>query len=250
MDELTIIIEKFAVSKWDFLATPASNWLVGKIDHDALLRVLLQAKEECGNCGCEFDSLYPKAIELLQKKMDYVMEGIIETKRLVLRKMKQEDIPDLAMMLQDSRVMYAYEHDFSDEDVITWLERQMQRYQEYGFGLFAMVLKETGEMIGQAGLTIQPYRDTEVLEIGYLLKYKHLHNGYASEAANACKEYAFHTLLVKKVYSIIKADNIASKKVAENIGMKKEDSFITQYYHGDMLHDVYAIENMEEDNDI
>ena len=43
--------------------------------------------------------------------------------------------------------MYAYEHDFSKEDVQTWLDRQRKRYKEYGFGLWAMILKETNEKI-------------------------------------------------------------------------------------------------------
>lgn len=96
-------------------------------------------------------------------------------------------------------------------------------------------------MIGQAGLTMQPYRDSEVLEIGYLLKRKFWHYGYAREAAFGCKKYAFEQLDRDKVYSIIKSDNLSSIKVAESIGMNKEDKFITQYYNGDMLHFLYAV---------
>ena len=108
---------------------------------------------------------------------------ILETERLYLREMNQNDYGDLAEILQNPKVMYAYEHDFSDNDVQEWLDRQVERYKKYGFGLWAMILKNTGEMIGQAGLTIQPYKDKEVLEIGYLLKESFWHNGYASEAA-------------------------------------------------------------------
>ncbi len=63
---------------------------------------------------------------------------ILETKRLVLREMKQSDFQDLADILQNTEVMYAYEHDFSDTDVQIWLERQMERYRKYGFGLWAV----------------------------------------------------------------------------------------------------------------
>lgn len=82
---------------------------------------------------------------------------ILETKRLLLREMEQNDFQDLAELLQDPQVMYAYEHDFTQEDVQEWLDRQRKRYAQYGFGLWAVVLKSTGEMIGQAGLTMQPY---------------------------------------------------------------------------------------------
>lgn len=167
---------------------------------------------------------------------------ILETPRLILREMTQEDFGDLAEMLQDPKVMYAYEHDFTDADVQEWLDRQRNRYKEYGFGLWAMVLKQTGKMIGQAGLTMQPYRGREVLEIGYLLKQKYWHHGYAREAAAGCKEYAFEKLQKSKVHSIIKIDNIPSIRVAESIGMTKEDEFVTQYYHGDMLHALYSVQ--------
>ena len=166
---------------------------------------------------------------------------ILETERLYLREMNQSDFEDLAEILQNPIVMYAYEHDFSDNDVQEWLDRQITRYKKYGFGLWAVILKNTDEMIGQAGLTIQPYKDTEVLEIGYLLKERFWHHGYASEAANGCKMYAFEQLNRDKVYSIIKSDNYASMQVAKSMGMKKEDEFMTQYYNGKMLHYLYSV---------
>lgn len=165
---------------------------------------------------------------------------ILQTERLLLRKIKQTVFQDLAEILQNPKVMYAYEYDFSDNDVQIWLDRQIKRYEKYGFGLWAIILKKTDEMIGQAGLTIQSYRNTEVLEVGYLLKEKFWHCGYATEAALGCKKYAFEVLGSHSVYSIIKADNIASIRVAERIGMSKEDEFITQYYNGDMLHYLYS----------
>lgn len=166
---------------------------------------------------------------------------ILKTERLLLRELKQSDFEDLAEILQNPAVMYAYEHDFSDKDVQQWLDRQTERYRSYGFGLWALALQDTGEMIGQAGLTMQSYKGSEVLEIGYLLKKNFWHYGYAREAAGGCKKYAFEHLDRDKVYSIIKADNFASMRVAESIGMKKEDEFITQYYNGDMLHFLYSV---------
>ena len=94
------------------------------------------------------------------------MSIILQTERLILREMNQQDFQNLAQILQNPRVMYAYEHDFSDEDVQIWLDRQLTRYQKYGFGLWAVTLKSSGIMIGQAGLTMQPYKDSQVLEIG------------------------------------------------------------------------------------
>lgn len=96
-----------------------------------------------------------------------------------------------------------------------WLNRQFARYDKYGFGLWAVILKETNEFIGQCGLTIQPWKDSEVLEIGYLFERKYWHNGYATEAAIACKRYAFETLGASEICSIIRDTNTASQNVAK-----------------------------------
>ncbi len=170
---------------------------------------------------------------------------ILQTKRLLLREMGPSDFADLAEILQDPKVVYAYEHTFSDADVWEWLERQRRRYREDGFGLWAAVLKQTGEMIGQAGLTLQPCEGELVLEIGYLFKERHWHRGYAREAAQACEEYAFTQLHAQQVCSIIKADNEPSKRVAQSIGMKPVKTFTARYYHGDMLHILYRISHQE-----
>lgn len=73
---------------------------------------------------------------------------ILETERLYLREMKQSDFESLCKILQDEDTMYAYEGAFSDDEVREWLDRQIARYQKWSFGLWAVVLKETNEMIG------------------------------------------------------------------------------------------------------
>ena len=129
---------------------------------------------------------------------------ILETERLYLREMNQADFVSLCKILQDKDTMYAYEGAFSDDEVQEWLDRQIARYQKWSFGLWAVVLKATNEMIGQCGLTMQPWKETEVLEIGYLFERAYWHNGYAIEAAKACKKYAFETLNATEVCSIIR----------------------------------------------
>ena len=70
------------------------------------------------------------------------MDVLAETKRLILRKMTPSDREELCRILQDEEVMYAYEGAFSDEEVEAWLDRQLKRYEEDGFGLWAVILKE------------------------------------------------------------------------------------------------------------
>lgn len=165
----------------------------------------------------------------------------IETERLYMRELTQDDYGALRVILQDEETMYAYEGAFSSAEVQEWLDRQVARYHQWGFGLWAVVLKETDEMIGQCGLTMQPWKGEEVLEIGYLFRRSCWHNGYALEAAKACKKYAFEVLDADVVCSIIRDTNTASQKVAVRVGMTVVDHS-TKYYRGvAMPHDRYAV---------
>jgi len=155
--------------------------------------------------------------------------------------MNQNDFYDLCMILQDIDVMYAYEHAFSNEEVSNWLNKNIERYKTDGYGLWAVIHKDTGNFLGQCGLTIQEINDKKYLEIGYLFKKEHWHKGYATEAAIGCKEYAFNKLNANSVFSIIRDSNIASQNVAKRLGMEKIETVIKHYYNMDMPHYIYMV---------
>ena len=165
---------------------------------------------------------------------------ILETPRLILREMTQTDYPALAEILQDREAMFAYEHAFSDEETQAWLDRMLERYRTDGFGLWAVVRKQSGEMIGQCGLTWQNFDGKRVPEIGYLFQRKHWKKGYAIEAARACKHYAFETLQADEVFSIIRDNNVASMNVAIRNGMTVRGRFVKHYYGIDMPHFAFS----------
>ena len=166
---------------------------------------------------------------------------ILETERLSLRELRQSDFSALCQILQDDETMYAYEGAFSDLEAHEWLDRQIARYKLWGFGSWAVILKETGELIGQCGLTMQPWKGTEVLEVGYLFLRAYWHHGYATEAAIACKEYAFHVLGAEEVCSIIQDTNTASQNVALRNGMAPMDTIVKHYRGVDMPHTRYVV---------
>ena len=166
---------------------------------------------------------------------------ILETKRTYLRKIEQSDFFALCKILQDKEVMYAYEHAFSCEEVQEWLDKQLKRYNEDGFGLWAVILKDTDEIIGQCGITMQEYKNKKVPEIGYLFQKAFWHQGYAAETAAACKEYAFNVLNIDEVYSIIRDNNITSQNVAKKNGMTIKDEFVKHYYGMEMPHYVFSV---------
>ena len=166
---------------------------------------------------------------------------ILETSRLTLRQLEETDLDALAAILRDPEVMYAYEHGFSMAEVQQWLDRQLERYAEDGFGLWAMAEKTSGELIGQCGITMQDWGERRVPEIGYHLRRDKWHQGFAAEAAVACREYAFRTLGFPEVYSIIRENNLPSQRVALRNGMAVRGSFIKHYYGMDMLHLVFSV---------
>lgn len=168
---------------------------------------------------------------------------ILETERLYLRELNQGDFEALSRILTDEETMYAYNGAFSPEETQEWLDRQLTRYKKYGFGLWAAVLKEKDEMIGQCGITMQPWKDKEVLEIGYLFRRDCWHKGFAAEAAAACKKYAFTKLNADKIHSIIRDTNIPSQNVAKRNGMRITDSWVKHYRGIDMPHYLFTVEN-------
>jgi len=166
---------------------------------------------------------------------------ILETQRLVLREMTQEDYPALAAIIQDEQTMHAWEGAMSDEETREWLDRQLTRYKEDGFGLWAVVLKESGEMIGQAGILWGNIEDERLPEIGYMFHRAHWGNGYAIEAARACKQYAFEQLGFFEIYSTIRDTNLPSMNVAIRNGMLARHRFIKHYRGVDMPHIVFVV---------
>ena len=151
----------------------------------------------------------------------------IQTDRLLLREMTQADFPALCQMLYDPVVMKAYEGAF------TQAEAQ------------AVVLRETGQMIGQCGLTWQEADGRTVLEVGYLFSQAYWHRGYAAEAARACRDFAFDTLGAETVYSIIRDTNTASRAVALRNGMHRVGGFVKHYRGVEMPHDIFAVSASE-----
>jgi len=144
---------------------------------------------------------------------------ILETKRLILREMDQRDYGALFAVLADSDIMEHYPYTFDEARVRNWITRNMDRYRKDGFGLWAVVLKETGEMIGDCGITMQPIHGQMLPEIGYHIRADHQRKGYASEAAAACIRYAFEKHNFPAVYSYMKYTNIPSQKTAMKNGM-------------------------------
>ena len=149
----------------------------------------------------------------------------METTRLILREMTDDDFDDLYRVLADSDIMQHYPYTFDEARVRNWIARNRERYRIFGFGLWAVCLKETGEMIGDCGLTMQLIDGQIKPEIGYHIRADQQRKGYASEAAKAVRDWTFTNTPFRMVYSYMTYSNEPSARTAMAYGCKMMDEF-------------------------
>ena len=147
------------------------------------------------------------------------MTIILETARLVLREFVPDDATLLALVLSDAETMRFYPTPFDRAGVEEWIARNQRRYLNDETGLWAMVEKSTGELIGDCGITKQEVDGELLYEIGYHLRRDQWGQGFATEAAQACKAWVFANLSANRIISLIRPENLPSRRVAERNGM-------------------------------
>ena len=148
----------------------------------------------------------------------------LATERLFFRHLTPEDGPALKEFFASEEAIRFYPdivvNDPREPD--RWITRQVNRYKDFGTGLFGIFSRDTNEYIGQCGLLVQEVDGITELEVGYNLLPRFWGKGYATEAAVSCMEYAFWNSLAKSIISIIDIGNVNSQRVAERNGMKRE----------------------------
>ena len=149
----------------------------------------------------------------------------IETERLFLREMTPDDYDALFRVLGDPDIMQHYPYTFDEKRIRNWIERNMERYRIFGFGLWAVCLKDTGEMIGDCGLTMQMIGSVIKPEIGYHIRADHQRKGFAREAAAAVRDWTFENTPFREIYSYMKYTNIPSARSAMSWGCHQVDEF-------------------------
>ena len=145
--------------------------------------------------------------------------SILKTQRLTLREFVPEDVDALAAILSDPETMRYYPAPYDRAGVADWIVRNRTRYEKHGFGLWAMVLNSPGGLIGDCGLVRQSVDGADEIEIGYHVRRDLWGRGLAPEAACACRDYGFHQLKVDRLISLIRPENLPSRRVAEKMGM-------------------------------
>lgn len=171
------------------------------------------------------------------------MNRIIETERIILRSFCIEDIERFAEICASPNVMrYTGDGKPITRDVIAkkipeWIEL----YKKQKYGLMALVMKSTKELIGLCGFIHQTVDEVEYIELGYRLDEGYWGKGIVTEAATAVRDYAFNMLEIPMLISIINYQNDASMRVAEKVGMK----LMKQTNFKNVLVDVFCLEREE-----
>ncbi len=166
----------------------------------------------------------------------------IETERLILREMVPEDYDALYRVLADSDIMQHYPYTFDEKRVRSWIERNIERYRIYGFGLWALCLKDTEEIIGDCGLTMQNINGSIKPEIGYHIRRDMQRKGYAKEAASAVRDWTFENTPFSQVFTYMKKTNSPSSATAKSIGMTLVEEYVD---NNNEITSVYAVSKTE-----
>jgi len=166
--------------------------------------------------------------------------AVLETVRLILRELEPEDTDELARILSDPETMRDYPAPYDHAGVERWIARNRKRYRDDGVGLWAMILKSSGELIGDCGITRQQVEGEFLYEIGYHLRGDLGRQGLATEAAIACRNWGFRNLKTDRLISLIRPENVPSQRVAERNSM----TIWKQIDRRGLRHNVYSIERI------
>jgi [ribosomal protein S5]-alanine N-acetyltransferase len=166
------------------------------------------------------------------------VDVVLETERLLLRPFVEEDLEPLHEILGDAETMRFYPAPFTLQDTARWIERNQRRYVDDGFGLWVVLERSTGAFLGDCGLTIQPVDGEPLVEVGWHVRRDRWGEGIAPEAGAGCRDWAFEHLDAERIISLIRPENVQSRRVAEKLGMM----VWREITHAALAHLVYAIQ--------
>ena len=146
------------------------------------------------------------------------MELITKTKRLTIAKFENRDIDLLYQLTSSHQVMKYFPNVLNYTETVQMMDKISDQYDQYGYCFWKLL--EGGKFIGIAGLLHQEIAGNVETELSYRIKPEFWNQGYATEAAQACREYAENVLNKKGLISLIHPENIASKRVAKKLGAK------------------------------
>lgn len=175
------------------------------------------------------------------------MKIYIETQRLILRTWQEEDIPHLARLNSDEKVMEYFLKPLSYQETVDLYSKIQSELTTYGYGVYAVKEKETGAFVGFVGLHNVTFEVdfAPAVEILWRILPEFWGKGYASEAAKACLNYAQNELNLKEIVAFTSLPNTRSEHVMQRIGMKHVKEFnhpLVEPNHPLLRHVLYKID--------
>ena len=163
---------------------------------------------------------------------------MIETSRLILREHIPEDFAAIHRIFSDPITMRFWPRPFTEEEMHCWIDRATSSYAAHGFGRWVMALKDTSEIIGDAGLMRLSVNGNDEVDLGYIVHHTYWRQGYGSEAAREILDFGLENGC-RRIIAHMAYDNIASQRVAVRIGLTKETEYINPRDRG-ILHFLYS----------
>lgn len=173
-----------------------------------------------------FEEVDVDFLEKVYQRYHRIPWTILETERCVVRELTLDDMDELFKLYEDGEIdkytdpLYPYEE-----------EKEFQRayienmYRYFGYGLWLVFSKETGELIGRAGLEHREYHEEIELELGYIIGTKYQGQGFATEVCEAILEYAKENTGFERINALIEEGNIASENLAKKLGFAHVEDF-------------------------
>ena len=173
-----------------------------------------------------FDEVDMDFLEKVYQRHHHIPWTIFETKRCVVRELTLKDLEALFKLYGEGEIdkytdsLYSYEE-----------EKEFQRayienmYRYFGYGLWLVFLKETGELVGRAGLEHREYHEEIELELGYIIGARFQGQGLATEICEAILTYAKENTGFERINALIEEGNLASERIAEKLGFFHEEDF-------------------------
>lgn len=170
----------------------------------------------------------------------------IATERLTLRKIEQSDYEEMKIILQDEKLMLVgWGKTYSDEEVQVWIDKITEQYDDFGYSYYLAVEKLTNVVIGIMGILPVNIKETDYIEIAYIIKQEFWGKGYAIEGIKACVDYIFNVLNADKYIAQVIPENTSSSKIAERLGMKVIDDYMRDHNGKDVFHLIYSLTKEE-----
>ena len=174
---------------------------------------------------------------------------MLATARLILRDLQESDLPTLIAMNQDPEVMQYFPKPYSQAESLRLYQGIQDEVKAYGYSLWAVEEKSSQEFIGLVGLhhsDLRIFAGKEAVEIGWRLRKEFWNRGYATEAAQACLDFAFQQAGLSEVYSFTSLLNLPSQKIMQKLGMEFVKEFDNEKVPVDSplyRHVLYRIKN-------